>query len=53
MGLSVRTAMYTSLTRFQNSASGLGRYNAAIPTGLTVAADNDLSEFVLGVRHSF
>ncbi len=54
---SKRTAFYTSLTRFQNGANagkgGLGRYNQAVPAGLTSVGDNDITEFALGVRHSF
>jgi predicted porin len=52
-----RTAFYTSVTRFRNEdnagSSGLGRWNAGLPAGLTVAGNNDITEFVAGVRHSF
>ena len=54
---SKRTALYTSLTRFQNGENagkgGLGRYNQAVPAGLTAVGDNDITEFAIGVRHSF
>lgn len=52
-----RTAIYGSLTRFRNErnagAGGLGRFNAAVPTQLTSAANNDITELVTGIRHSF
>jgi predicted porin len=54
---SKRTAFYTALTRFQNGSGagkgGLGRYNQAVPTGLTTPTDNDITEFGLGFRHAF
>ena len=54
---SKRTALYTSLTRFQNGENagkgGLGRYNQAVPAGLTAVGDNDITEFAIGVRHAF
>lgn len=54
---SKRTNLYTSLTRFQNDASAsgtfVGRIGAAVPAGLTTATDRSVTEFVLGVRHSF
>jgi predicted porin len=54
---SKRTALYTSLSRFQNGANagkgGLGRYNQAVPAGLTTVGDNDITEFAIGVRHAF
>jgi predicted porin len=54
---SKRTDLYTSFTRFENdkSPSGtfVGRIGAAVPAGLTIATDRSVSEFVLGVRHSF
>jgi predicted porin len=54
---SKRTDLYTSFTRFQNDASSngafAGRIGAAVPAGLTTAGDRSVSEFVLGVRHSF
>ena len=54
---SKRTDLYTSFTRFQNDASPngtfAGRIGAAVPAGLTTAGDRSVSEFVLGVRHSF
>jgi predicted porin len=55
--LSKRTALYGSLTRFSNEAGagtgGLGRFNAALPAQLTTAGDNDITELVTGIRHSF
>jgi len=55
--LSKRTALYGSLTRFANQANagsgGLGRWTAAIPTGLTSASSNDLTELAAGIRHTF
>ena len=54
---SKRTDLYTSFTRFQNGASSngafAGRIGASVPAGLTTATDRSVSEFVLGVRHSF
>ena len=55
--LSKRTALYSSLTRFANQANagpgGLGRWNSAIPTGLTRVGSNDITELVGGIRHMF
>jgi predicted porin len=53
--LSKRTAVYTSLTRFNNegSAAYVSRWASAVPAGLTSATDRDITEFALGVRHSF
>jgi predicted porin len=55
--LSKRSALYSSLTRFENDAQagsgGLGRFNSAIPAAVTSAGDNNITEFVLGMRHSF
>lgn len=55
--LSKRTALYGSLTRFSNDANagaaGLGRFNAAVPAQLTTPGNNDISELVTGIRHSF
>ncbi len=55
--LSKRTALYGSITRFDNQrnagAGGLGRFNAAVPAQLTSAAGNDITELVTGIRHSF
>ena len=53
--LSKRTAVYTSLSRFQNvdfGSGNTGRFNGSI-SGLTSGNDHSLSEFALGVRHSF
>ncbi len=55
--LSKRSALYSSLTRFDNEgqagSGGLGRFNSAIPAAVTTAGDNKLTEFVLGMRHTF
>ena len=50
---SKRTDLYTSLTRFSNGGTGLGRIGSSVPAGLTVAGDTSVTEFALGVRHSF
>lgn len=55
--LSPRTALYSSLTRFRNDSNtgtnGMGRFHSTIPAGLTSAQDNSVTEFVMGIRHSF
>jgi len=52
--LSKRTAIYSSLAFFDNgSGTGAGRFNTSIPRRLTIASDNDITEFMLGVRHAF
>jgi len=55
--LSKRTALYSSVTRFNNQANagttGLGRWHSALPVGLTTTANNDITEFVAGLRHTF
>jgi predicted porin len=52
--LSKRTALYSSLAFFDNgSGAGTGRFNTSIPKGLTTTTDNDITEFMLGVRHAF
>ena len=51
-----RTSFYGSVTRFNNQSNagdGLGRWNAAVPMGLTASGDNDITEFVAGLRHTF
>lgn len=54
---SKRTALYTSLTQFRNDDNVAGstrtRWHGSVPSGLTTADDNDITEFVVGVRHSF
>jgi len=51
---SKRPSFYSALTRFDNgSGAGLGRFNTSIPAGLTIVGDNDITEFMLGVRHTF
>jgi predicted porin len=52
---SKRTAFYTSLTYFTND-SNVARWHSALPAGkslATVNGDNDITEFVAGIRHSF
>src|SRR5262249_37081334 len=59
--LSKRTSLYTSLMRFDNGTgagsstgvNGAGRFNMSIPSGLTIAGDNDITEFMFGVCHNF
>jgi predicted porin len=55
--LSKRTALYTSVTRFDNEANagagGLGRWHSSLPAGTTTVSSNDVTELVLGVRHLF
>lgn len=52
--LSRRTAVYTSLTRFKNEGAGYAnRWASAVPAGLTSADDRNITEFALGVRHTF
>jgi hypothetical protein len=45
------------VTRFGNQSNagsaGLGRFNAAIPSGLTERGNNSPSELVLGLRMLF
>ena len=50
--LSKRTALYTSLTQFRND-DGVGRWHGGVPADLISGDDNDITEFVVGVRHSF
>jgi predicted porin len=54
---SKRTALYSSVTRFGNQSdagsAGLGRFNAAIPSGLAEQGNISLSELVLGMRMLF
>lgn len=55
--LSKRTALYTSLTRFDNDNNagngGLGRWHSGLPTGMTTASNNDITEVVFGIKHVF
>jgi predicted porin len=55
--LSKRTALYSSLTRFDNEANAgggrLGRWHSSLPAGLTSASSNDLTELVAGIKHAF
>lgn len=53
--LSRRTAIYTSLTHFKNegTAGYANRWATSLPAGLTSADERDITEFALGIRHSF
>lgn len=55
--LSRRSAVYSSLTRFKNDdragPDGVGRFNGAVPDGLTAPGDRSITELALGLRHSF
>jgi predicted porin len=52
--LSRRTAIYTSLTRFKNEGTGYtNRWASTLPAGLTSADERNITEFALGVRHTF
>jgi predicted porin len=52
--LSRRTAVYTSLTRFKNEGTTYAnRWATTLPAGLTSAGERNITEFALGVRHSF
>jgi predicted porin len=52
--LSKRTAVYSSLTQFNNDGAGYAnRWNGSAPAGLMTADDRDVTEFVAGIRHSF
>lgn len=52
--LSKRTALYSSLTRFNNDGgSYVPRAAGGIPAGLINGGERDLTEFVTGIRHSF
>lgn len=51
---SKRTAVYTSLTRFENEGAGYAnRWASSLPAGLSSGTDRNITEFVAGVRHSF
>ena len=53
--LSKRTAFYADATRFINkgyTGANQGRFTGSV-SGLTTATDHNLSEFGLGLRHSF
>lgn len=52
--LSRRTTIYTSLTHFKNEGTTYAnRWASALPAGLTNADERDITEFALGVRHTF
>ena len=52
--LSRRTNLYTSLTYFKNQGTGYtDRWAQGLPVGLTNASDRNITEAVMGIRHSF
>lgn len=52
--LSKRTNLYTSLTYFKNEGTGyIDRWAQNLPVGLTSASDRNITEAVVGIRHSF
>lgn len=52
--LSRRTAVYTSLTRFKNEGTGYAnRWASTLPAALTSADERNITEFALGLRHTF
>jgi predicted porin len=52
--LSKRTTLYSALAYFKNQpGAGLGRASFTIPTGLTNATNNDLTQVVGGMRFTF
>ena len=52
--LSRRTNLYTSLTYFKNEGAGYtDRWAQGLPAGLTNANDRNITEAVVGIRHSF
>jgi len=52
--LSKRTTLYTGLTYFRNQeAAGLGRASFSIPAGITNTTDNDLTQWIGGMRFTF
>lgn len=52
--LSKRTTLYTGLTYFRNQDNaGLGRASFSIPTGVTSTTDNDLTQWIGGMRFTF
>ncbi|MGR4869510.1 porin [Variovorax sp. LARHSF232] len=52
--LSKRTTLYTGVSYFRNQdGAGLGRASFSIPSGITSGTDNDLTQWVGGMRFSF
>jgi predicted porin len=50
---SKRTAFYTSLNYYDNE-DNVARYNSSVPAGIvTLGSDTSITEFLMGVRHSF
>lgn len=51
---SKRTALYSSLTQFDNEGAGYtNRWASSVPAGLTSVDDRNITEFVAGIRHTF
>ncbi|MES1264372.1 MAG: porin, partial [Variovorax sp.] len=51
---SKRTLLYTAVTYFKNQENaGLGRASFSIPAGITSTTENDLTQWVGGMRFSF
>jgi len=52
--LSKRTNLYSSLTYFKNEGTAYtDRWAQSLPAGLTTASDRNITEAVVGIRHSF
>ncbi len=52
--LSKRTTLYTGASYFRNQdGAGLGRASFSTPSGITSGTDNDLTQWVGGMRFSF
>ncbi|SFM87873.1 porin [Variovorax sp. OV329] len=52
--LSKRTTLYTGLTYFRNQeGAGLGRASFSIPSGITSTTENDLTQWIGGMRFTF
>lgn len=52
--LSKRTTLYTGVTYFRNQeGAGLGRASFSIPSGVTNTTDNDLTQWIGGMRFTF
>jgi predicted porin len=54
--ISRRTQLYATLSRFTSdrlAGDGLGRFNGAVPAGITQPGDGHLTELLIGVRHAF
>ncbi|WP_280155844.1 porin [Piscinibacter sp. XHJ-5] len=52
--LSKRTNLYTAATRFRNEGTHYAaRWSSSLPAGLTTAADRNITQLAVGVRHMF